>query len=108
MGDVLRDEELGTKLCDSPDEYFTEDKKEILKKSMTQLFKFVSIEINASIKEYVDDLPEGQLFDYKNLFKNRQFIDKISNEVLRGRKRALLRNPEDACCEMFNAALQSL
>jgi len=107
MGDVLRDEELGTKLCDSPDEYFTEDMKEILKKSLTQLFKFVSIEINASIKEYVDDLPEGHLFDYKNLFKNRQFIDKISNEVLRGRKRALLRNPEDAFCEMFNAALQS-
>jgi len=103
MGDVLRDEELGAKLCDSPDEYFTEDKKEILKQSLTQLFKFVSIEINASIKEYVDDLPEGQLFDYKNLFKNRQFVDKISNEVLRGRKRALLRNPEDAFSEMFKA-----
>ena len=101
MGDVLRDDELGKDLCDEPDKFFQDGNLPVLKEALTQLFKYVVIEVNASINEYINELEDGSFFDYKNLFKNKPFVDKIGSEVLRGQKRALLRNQGDAFSEIY-------
>jgi len=69
-----------------------------LKKSIEKLFELISLDINAFIKEYIE---ENEFFDYKNLFKNTHFVDKMSIEIIRVHEKDMIRHPEDSFKEIF-------
>ena len=95
---ILEIDELGEKIIEKPDEYVKGNKLEILRKSIKKLFELVALDINAYIDEYITE--EG-FFDYKNLFKNSSFVDKMNIEILKTHKKDIVRHPEDSFKEIF-------
>jgi len=98
MKSILNDDELGKTIIEKPNEYIISSKLEVLKNSVFRLFELVSLDINGFISDYIQTV---DLFDYKNLFKNKEFCDKISASVLTSHKKSVIRHPEDSFKSIF-------
>ena len=96
--DILEADDLGKGIIEYPDDYIHGNNLEILKKSIEKLFELISLDINAFIKEYIE---ENEFFDYKNLFKNSHFVDKMSIEIIRVHEKDMIRHPEDSFKKIF-------
>ena len=96
--EILSIDPKGKELIENPDEEVSGN-FDLLNKAFTELLNFVLIDVNAFIAEYISD-HEG-FFDYKNLFKSKDFISRMLAEVIKGWKRALVRNPEDSFERIF-------
>ena len=93
MKSILGDDELGISIIENPNDYVVGDNFVKFQKAFTKLFELVALDINGFIAEYMATV---DLFDYKNLFKNKEFCDKINLNVLTGHKKSIIRHPEDS------------
>jgi hypothetical protein len=99
MKSILSDDEVGRNLIENPNNYVIGANFENLKEAITKLFALVALDINGFIAEYMSEVP---LFDYKNLFKNKEFCDKLNISVLTGHKKSIVRHPEDSFKSIYN------
>jgi len=90
---ILNDDELGKEIINNPNKFVTGTKLQVLKNSIQRLFELVALDINGYVTEYISTV---DLFDYKNLFKNKEFCDKINVNVLTSHKKSVVRHPEDS------------
>jgi len=97
---ILEDDTLGKKIIDNPDDYLMGDNLEKLKKAMTKMFNLIALDLNSFISEYIT---EEEFFDYKNLFKNKEFVDKLKTSVLTSHKKTIVRHPEDKFVNIYNS-----
>jgi hypothetical protein len=102
MKSILADDKIGLNLIDSPDEYVINENFLKLKKAFTKLFELVALDINGFIAEYMNEV---ELFDYKNLFKNKEFCDRMNINVLTGHKKSIVRHPEDSFKAIYEATV---
>ena len=93
MKSILGDDELGISIIENPNDYVVGDNFVKFQKAFTKLFELVALDINGFIVEYMATV---LLFDYKNLFKNKEFCDKMNLNVLTGHKKSIIRHPEDS------------
>ena len=100
MKAILNDDNFGKEVLNNPNEYVIEPKSTILKNTALRLFELVALDINGFIADYILTVP---LFDYKNLFKNKDFCDKMNINVLTGHKKSIVRHPEDSFSSIFEA-----
>lgn len=89
---ILADDELGQSILENPNTYVTANLPD-LKRSIKKLFELVSLDINGFITEYNETV---DLFDYKNLFKNKEFVDRMNINILTSHKKSVVRHPEDS------------
>jgi hypothetical protein len=98
---IIYDDLLGAEIIENPNNYVIEPIKSNLIGAVKKLFELVALDINGFIADYI---PTVELFDYKNLFKNKEFCDKINTAVLISHKKSVVRHPEDS----FKAIFESL
>jgi len=100
MGVVLRTDELGISLINNPEKLIPSQLEKI-KASIEELWKIIVNDINASIADYTD---EGDgFFDYKNVFKNRDFVKGFARRMETSHRKSLVRHPEDSFSKIFNS-----
>lgn len=90
---ILADDELGKKILENPNDYVIGTNKANFNKAILKLFELVALDINGFITDYITSIA---LYDYKNLFKNKEFCDKMNTSVLTGHKKSIVRHPEDS------------
>lgn len=95
---ILIEDELGKTILESPDEYVIAPMIKPLREAITKLLELVALDINGVIADYMS---QPGLFDYKNLFKNKEFCDKLNIDVLTGHKKSIIRHPEDSFKAIF-------
>ncbi len=95
---ILNDDILGQNILNSPNDFVVGENLQHLKDSFITLFNLVAMDINAFIDDYNLHV---KLFDYKNLFKNKDFCDKMTIDVLTSHRKGLVRHPEDSFSKIF-------
>jgi hypothetical protein len=97
---IIEDDELGIEILKNPNSYILSPNINRLKVSVKKLFELVALDINGFITEYIADI---ELFDYKNLFKKKEFCDKINVNVLTSHKKSVVRHPEDSFKSIYES-----
>ncbi len=98
---IIIEDDLGSAIVGNPNEYVIEPVRDKLSGGIRKLFELVALDINGFITDYIETV---DLFDYKNLFKKKEFCDKINTAVLTSHKKSVVRHPEDS----FQAIFESL
>jgi len=96
---ILEKDPKGKEIIENPEVCLDEQNITILEESLKYLFKLIAMDINAYIKNFIEE-HEG-FFDYKNLFKRENFIVRMNNEIFSAHKKGLIRHPEDAFKEII-------
>ncbi|MDO8885862.1 AIPR family protein [Candidatus Oleimmundimicrobium sp.] len=97
--EILGNDKFGGEIIENPNDYVTGRNLEIFDRSIKKLFKLVALDINAYVAEYIKK--EEGFFDYKNLFKNQEFVDNMNIEISKAHKKDLVRHSEDSLKEIF-------
>ncbi|BBB47241.1 hypothetical protein Pelsub_P0468 [Pelolinea submarina] len=98
ISQLLDQDELGREILDEPREFVLNSKIK-LENSLLNLWKIMIPEINYQINQRI--LENNGFFDYKNLFKNAQFIKDISDDLLRDYERLVLRDDNNKFSEIY-------
>lgn len=96
---IMREDELGRQILDEPRTFVTEH-NEVLLGTLKKIWELITPDINADIEEYTDEY-EG-FFDYKNVFKNSQFIQTMSRKIKSDYIRLTRRNASDSFSAIYN------
>lgn len=99
---ILENDSKGGKILSSPEQFLKKENIEILKKAITKLFNLLVLDYNAYIQDYINS---GNFFDYKNLFKNKDFCEKLINSILNEHKKSIVRHPEDGFDKIYESEL---
>jgi len=102
IGEILREDGLGQSLLDEPSELVTTHLR-ILKLSINKLWELLTTEINTYIEEYSEQ--NNNFFDYKNVFKNAEFVRTMSRRIKSDHDRIIIRHPEDSFKNIFESYL---
>ena len=101
---ILENDPIGKELIDRPDSFLTKEKEPVLIEALTTLFKLVALDLNDFIEEY----SKTDFFDYKNLFKKKEFCEKISTTLLTDHKKNIIRHPEDKFEILYTKASEDI
>ena len=97
---ILQDDELGIEIINDPNSFVLEANLDSLTNAIKKLFELVALDINGFLSDYISAV---ELFDYKNLFKNKDFCDKINTNVLTNHKKSVVRHPEDSFKSIYES-----
>lgn len=100
--DIFENDDLGKKVLENPDEYVKGDKIEILKQTINDIFKLMALDINSYIDYYIQN---EEYFDYKNLFKNKDFIYNMNTEIIKDYNKYLIKSPESSLGNLYSKHL---
>lgn len=103
IGEILRQDETGLQILEDPTEYVTTH-LDILKDSLFELWGRITPDINVEIEDYISD--NDDFFDYKNVFKNKKFIDRLFGKIKANYVRMVRRNGNDSFSEIFKLLSQ--
>lgn len=98
---ILENDTIGKEVLLDPQKYLQESNLNKLSGAITKLFSLVALDYNDFIIEYNN---ENGFFDYKNLFKNKEFCEKLTNGVLNAHKKAIIRHPEDSFENIYSGS----
>ena len=90
---ILENDRIGKEILSTPQAYLTASLLNKFYEAITKLFSLVVLDYNDFLIEYTN---ETGFLDYKNLFKNKEFCEKLINGVLTAHKKAIVRHPEDS------------
>lgn len=90
---ILENDRIGKEILSTPQAYLTASLLNKFYEAITKLFSLVVLDYNDFLIEYTN---ETVFLDYKNLFKNKEFCEKLINGVLTAHKKAIVRHPEDS------------
>lgn len=93
FGEIIKADKLGLALVSNPKDFILKD-MDVLKKTFLKLWGFLSADINAYIEDYTEK--SGNIFDYKNVFKNADFIRSGIKQIKLDHQRNMIRHPEDS------------
>jgi hypothetical protein len=89
---IMEDDNIGKKILEDPKEYVTTN-KHILIQSIKKLWELITPDINYDIEEFSKE--SGNFFDYKNVFKNGEFVKTMSGKIKTDYIKATRRNTAD-------------
>lgn len=100
LSEIMRQDELGKKILDNPKEFITTNKV-ILTKTLEKIWSLITPDINFDLEEYTTT--HDNFFDYKNVFKNSQFVQTISGKIKSDYIRLTRRNEADSFSSIYNS-----
>jgi hypothetical protein len=98
LSEIMRESTLGKRILEKPKEYVT-TKKAILMATLKKEWELITPDINIDIEEYAER--HNNYFDYKNLFKNSQFVKEMSRKIRADYTRLVRRNEKDSFERIF-------
>jgi hypothetical protein len=100
IGEILQSDKIGQNILEDPNSYIFKH-GDALMKSITKLWDLLAPDINAYIDEYSE--ASGGFFDYKNVFKNSEFVRNMSRRIKSDHEKIIVRHPEDKFESIFMA-----
>lgn len=101
VGEVLRDDEVGNEIDRDPKTYLaTEEQEAYLLSSISHLWQLLAQDINQYIENYATE--HGGFFDYKNTFKNADFVRLMAARIKADHNRAIVRHAEDKFANIYH------
>jgi len=101
---IMRKDDLGNSILDNPREYVT-SQIQPLSNTLDRLWSLITPDLNADIDDYIQEA-DG-FFDYKNLFKNSEFVDTMSRRAVADYERLVRRNASDSFSSIYNSFASS-
>ncbi|MFH2021053.1 MAG: AIPR family protein [archaeon] len=105
IASILREDDLGLKIIEDPTIYVTE-KKDVLTKSLTKLWELITPDINFDLDEYAKE--KDGFFDYKNVFKNSEFVKTMASRIKTDYIRLVRRNGHDSFSSIYNTLSENV
>jgi len=102
IGQILQKDEIGHQIYEDPTEYVTAH-VETLKKSISKLWMLITPDIDAYIAEYTEQ--NNGFLDYKNVFKNAEFVRKLARRINSDHERIMVRHAEDSFSNIYTSFL---
>lgn len=99
LSEIMRKDKIGKEILENPKEFVTTN-KEALIKTLGKIWKLIIPDINYDIKEFTKE--NENFFDYKNVFKNSESIEDLSNRIIRDYTRLPIRNPDDSFSAIYS------
>ncbi|GIZ09859.1 AIPR family protein [Flavobacterium sp. UMI-01] len=99
---ILEEDNIGKLILENPKEFVTTN-KEILENSLKKMWNLITPDINFDIVEYTSD--NNNFFDYKNVFKNGEWVRSMTNKIKTDYVRLTRRNENDTFENIYNTFL---
>jgi hypothetical protein len=100
LSEIMKEDEIGRTILDNPRPYVTEQVT-ILLETLRRLWGLITPDINIDLIEYSEN--NGGFFDYKNVFKNSQFVEIMSRKIKSDYVRLIRRNSGDSFSNIFRS-----
>ena len=98
LSEILRKDALGEQILENPRDYVTTHRDTLLN-TLTRLWGLITPDINVDIEDYTAE--HAGIFDYKNVFKNSNFVDHMNRRIKADYERLLRRNAGDSFTSIF-------
>ncbi len=99
--DILAEDNLGKSILENPRLYVTTDKPKFVS-AIKRLWELMSPDIDWEIDEYTQE--NGNFFDYKNLFKNSQFVKSMAGKIKKDYTKATRKDVSNEFAKIFESA----
>jgi hypothetical protein len=104
LSEIMREDVIGARILDNPRLYVTEQITHFTQ-TLGRIWELITPDINADIEEYSEE--HGGFFDYKNVFKNSQFVKTMSRKIKADYQRLTRRNPDDSFSKILESSLEN-
>ena len=98
LAEIMRQDEVGQTILENPRAYIT-TKKNVLIATLTKIWELITPDINYDIEEYTT--ANENYFDYKNVFKNSQFVQSMTGKIKSDYIRLTRRKIEDSFSSIY-------
>lgn len=102
LATIMKEDELGKNILENPTEFVTSN-KEVLTDTLIKIWKLITPDINFDIEEFTTK--NDDFFDYKNVFKNKEFVQTMTNKIKSDYIRLTRRNSVDSFSEIYKTFL---
>ena len=99
LSEIMKMDEIGLLILDAPREYVTHHNG-VLKGTLEKVWQLITPDINFEIDEYTR---EQGFFDYKNLFKNSEFVKSMGAKIKADYTRSTRRNIQDSFSRIYTS-----
>ena len=99
LSEIMENDPKGRQIKEHPKKHVTTEKG-ILLNTLKKQWELITPDINMDIEEYTEE--HNNYFDYKNLYKNSQFVKEQSRKVKAGYIRITRRNQADSFENIYN------
>jgi hypothetical protein len=96
--DILAEDDLGKSILEDPKLYVTTHKNKFIA-AIKKLWELMSPDIDWEIDEFTQE--NGNYFDYKNLFKNSQFVRSMAGKIKKDYTKATRKDPTNEFTKIF-------
>lgn len=100
LANILEKDSLGKTVLNNPKEYVTTHKS-ITEQTLQKLWSLIVPDINFDIAEYT--ATNNNFFDYKNVFKNSEWVRTMIGKITTAYERLIVRNSSDKFETIFNS-----
>ncbi len=98
LSEILNMDETGAEILNNPRPYVV-DQIIPLTNSIRQIWRLITPDINVDIEEYTEE--NDNYFDYKNVFKNANFVRNMTRKIKADYQRIVRRNADDSFSRIF-------
>jgi hypothetical protein len=99
LSEIMKEDELGKEILENPTDFVTANKS-VLINALKRIWELITPDINFDIEEYTTE--HENFFDYKNVFKNNQFIQTMTGRIKSDYIRLTRRNAADSFSSIYN------
>jgi len=99
INQILKEDHIGKSIIEDPKNYVTNEVDKF-KNAILKLWELITPDINYEIEEYANR--NDNYFDYKNVFKNTEFVNDMSRRLVNDYIRLTRRNDSDKFESIFN------
>ncbi len=98
LSEIMQQDELGKHILDNPKDFITTNKNE-LAGTLKKIWELITPDINYDIEDYTRE--NSDFFDYKNVFKNKHFVQTMSGKIKSVYIRLTRRNADDSFSSIY-------
>lgn len=100
LSEIMKEDELGRQILENPEDYVITNKN-VFVSTLKKMWELITPDINVDIEEYTE--AQGGFFDYKNVFKNSQFVKSMSRKIKSDYTRLIRRNSADSFTQIYKS-----
>ena len=99
LSEIMKEDELGREILENPKDFVTTNRN-VLIRALKRIWELMTPDINIELEEYTTEYEN--FFDYKNVFKNSQFIQTMTGRIISDYIRLTRRNTADSFSSIYN------
>jgi hypothetical protein len=104
LSTIMKEDVMGRQILENPKDFVTNNRKTLIK-TLKRIWELITPDINYDIEEYANN--NDNFLDYKNVFKNNQFIQMMTGRIKANYIRLTRRNMNDSFSSVYNQFIEA-